>query len=411
MRWIRSTDTMPKWVVAHCGARDRYQLPIAFHEVGQLHRFVTDWYSPLDSPILDAVLRRAPQSVRAALAQRFCQELPSNSVKDLKLRGAINRAFHSEDRTMALDKRLGEYAARVAADSGSQLLVTSYYGWAAFPRLPKASRKVLFQLHPHPWFLRDLYSKQEALGNSSGSFKYEIEMRAADEMLRRWGQESLDAELVIATSKFTRKSLLHVGVQPDKIRVVPYGVDSGVFTNNKGTPSGKPKVLFIGQPSPRKGFLNLLEVWRGLNSSRAELHVASGSIQNRRELGAGGPVIWYGRLSLPDLIGLMNRCDLLVLPSIAEGFGHVLLESLSCGSPILCSDATAGPDLLKDWDQRFIFPAGDWDGLAGRLDYWLTNVDRLRNLRGSARHLAEQLTWERFREGVRDACNANLSRS
>jgi glycosyltransferase involved in cell wall biosynthesis len=104
----------------------------------------------------------------------------------------------------------------------------------------------------------------------------------------------------------------------------------------------------------------------------------------------------------------MNRSDLLVLPSIAEGFGIVLLEALSCGTPILCSDATAGPDLLKGWDEQFIFSAGDWNGLASRLDHWLTNVGCLRKMRSSARNLAESQTWERFRSSLRDACNSDV---
>lgn len=395
----------PRWVVAHCGARDRYQLPIAFHEVGQLHRFVTDWYSPLDSTIVGALLSHSPRHFRTVLAQRYRPELPSRFVEDLKLRGSLTRFLHSDDRTLALDRKLGEYAARVASENDSPLLVTSYYGWSAFPRLSRHSRRVLFQLHPHPWFLRELYRKQESLGNSLGTFHSESEMRVGDELLRCWGQESLDAELVIATSSFTRKSLIHAGVTPDRIQVIPYGVDCRIFTNVKDSPSGKPKVLFIGQPSPRKGFQNLLDVWERLDNQGAELHIASGSTNNRRELSSGGPITWYERLALSDLIGLMNRCDLLVLPSIAEGFGHVLLESLSCGLPILCSDATAGPDILRGWDRRFIFAAGDWDGFANRLDYWLANVDRLRKMRDSARHLAEALTWERFRESLRNSCN------
>ena len=213
---------------------------------------------------------------------------------------------------------------------------------------------------------------------------------------------------MVATSAFTRKSLLHVGVRPEKIHVVPYGVDSLVFRNDVAFPSGKPKALFIGQPTSRKGFGNLLEAWERLDNHEAELHIASGSIANQRELRFGGPVFWYGRLELKDLIVLINRCDLLVLPSIAEGFGLVLLEALSCGTPVFCSDATAGPDILKGWDEQFLFAAGDWDGLTQRLDRWLTKVDQLRKLRDSARNLAESFTWEKFRNGMRCSCNANV---
>jgi glycosyltransferase involved in cell wall biosynthesis len=399
-----STD---RWVVAHCGSRDRYQLPVAFHEAGQLHRFVTDWYSPMDSLALQGLLRFAPQRATSSLARRFCEELPSRFVRDVKLGGTLNSIRSPALANFELARIVGEKAARITAETGSHLLITSYYGWAAFPRLSKHTKKVLFQVHPHPWFLHELYRTIALEEGVADAFLSESEMRVPEELLRRWGQESLDADVVVATSSFTRKSLLQAGVTPEKIRIVPYGVDSRVFRNDIDSPTGKPKLLFIGQPTARKGFGNLLKVWERLGNHEAELHIASGSLANRRDV-RGGPVFWYGRLSSTELVALINRSDLLVLPSIAEGFGLVLLEALSCGTPILCSDASAGPDLLAGWDDQFVFPAGDWDGLASRLDYLLSHVDLLRGLRGAARNVAESMPWGRFRNELREACSAEI---
>jgi len=395
----------PHWVVAHCGARDGYELPIAFHEVGQLYRFVTDWYSPMDSSILGSVLRHSPRRIRSTLTQRYRTELPSTCVKDVKFKGALNRILRSDKRELELDQHVGEYAGRLAAESESSLLITSYNGWAAIPQLKGNTTTVLFQIHPHPWFLRELYRTNALEEGDADPFLSESEMKAPEDLLRRWGRESFDADLVVVTSSFTRKSLLHVGVNPEKIHIVPYGVDSSVFKNDGTAPTGKPRILFIGQPTARKGFTKLLEVWERLGSHEGELHIASGSMAHKREVG-GGPLFWYGRLTLTELVALINRSDLLVLPSIAEGFGLVLLEALACGTPILCSDATAGPDLLRGWNDQFLFTAGDWEGLASRLDYWLSHVDLLRGLRGAARNLAEAMTWRRFRSDLRAACNA-----
>ncbi len=88
-----SADSQRQWVVAHCGKRDKYQLPIAFHEVGQLQSFVTDWYSPLDSAILGTLLDHTPPRLQSILARRYDKELPSRFTKDLKLRGIIKRLF------------------------------------------------------------------------------------------------------------------------------------------------------------------------------------------------------------------------------------------------------------------------------------------------------------------------------
>jgi glycosyltransferase involved in cell wall biosynthesis len=398
----------PHWVVAHSGARDHYQLPLALHESGQLHRFVTDWYSPLNYPILAALLNCAPQCVRSTLAGRYREELSSEFTKDLKLSGALKAVFGTDALALSLDRLVGECAARVASDSGSQLLITSYYGWAAFPRLAKDTAKVLFQVHPQPWFLRDLYCKREREEDAGSVYQNEIEMKVEEKVLRLWGQESLDADVVIAASRFTRKSLLYAGVKHERIVVLPYGVDGRIFRNDVAFPSGKAKILFVGQPTARKGFRELLRTWGRIGSRAAELHIVSGPTSQAGEVNTGAPIVWHQRLELKDLVELMNRVDLLVLPSIAEGFGHVLLQALSCGTPILCSDATAGPDLLMGWEEGFVFPSENWSEFGSRLDFWITNLDRLRRLRSAARILAESLPWERFREGVRDACSLAL---
>jgi glycosyltransferase involved in cell wall biosynthesis len=403
---LTGVNSKPHWVVAHCGARDQYQLPIAFREAGELDRFVTDWYSPMDHPILIALLKRAPLRVRLSLAKRYLEELPSTLVEDVKLPGALKAIAGTHALNRWLNRLVGKCAAREASGRGSHLLITSYNGWAAFPQLSKHTKKVLFQIHPHPLFLRDLYRKHNAERDTTADFQLESEARVEESFLERWGRESLEADRVIATSSFTRRSLLYAGVKPEKIHIVPYGVDGKIFRNDGAAPSGRPKILFVGQPTARKGFQGLLRAWERIGSSAAELHIVSGNFVPRRQVQSGGLIVHHGKLALTDLVSLMNSCDLLVLPSIAEGYGHVLLQSLSCGTPILCSDATAGPDLLMEWEKGFIFPSGDWNEFSACLDSWLTNVDRLRKMRGAARKLAESLPWERFRQRLRDICNA-----
>lgn len=385
-----------QWVVAHRGSRDDYQLPIALRESGQLHRFVTDWYSPLDNVFLNQALKLAPESVRSILAQRYRVELPSELVADAKLRECFHSAVRWKWPDQERNLELGERAARVASDSGSHLLITSYYGWAAFPKLRRETRKVLFQIHPDPEYLWDIYSKMQGIGRGDENFQDELEMKVDRQFLLRWGRESLDADLVIAASSFTRKSLVCAGVKAEKIVVVPYGVDGLVYRDDVDLPAGKAKALFIGQATARKGFVHLLQAWERMAGSGAELHIVSGGAEPWRKMDSGGSVIWHDRLMLQDLIALLNRVDLLVLPSIAEGFGHVLLQALSCGTPVLCSDATAGPDLLKGWEDGFVFRSCDWEGLATRLEHWLTHPERLRGLRKSARTLAKVFRGKDF---------------
>lgn len=392
------------WVVAHSGARDEYQLPLALHESHSLEWFVTDWYSPMDTPILGRVLNLTPSSVRSLLLKRYRHGLPSALVKDQKLRELLN-VMSLRKADMAKDRYFAEYAAKIATEKRSNFLTTTYYGWASFPLLPPETVKVLLQLQAHPWYLRDVYSKYPSENGKASELMNEFEMKAEPEFLKTWGQESLDADLLIATSTFTKRSLIYAGVSPGKIMVLPYGIDSELFRNDLNRPSGCPKVLFVGHFAFRKGFWNLLSQWNRIDYRDAQLHIVGGDRIHDPGFRSDPSLIWHGRIKWEQLIPLMNQVDLLVLPSISDGFGHVLLQSLSCGTPILASDTTAGPDLLQDWEEGFIFPSGDWNALGAQLNHWISHVDRLRALRGAARAIALRHPWAGFREGIRKACD------
>ena len=100
-----------------------------------------------------------------------------------------------------------------------------------------------------------------------------------------------------------------------------------------------------------------------------------------------------------------------MLPSIAEGFGQVLLEALACGLPVLATTHTAAPDLIQDGREGFIVEPRRPDQIADRIQWALTHRQDLLQMRFAARACAEQFPWARFHEGVsqsvRDYLHAN----
>jgi glycosyltransferase involved in cell wall biosynthesis len=89
-----------------------------------------------------------------------------------------------------------------------------------------------------------------------------------------------------------------------------------------------------------------------------------------RESGLAEDVTFVGRLSTPDLVAAYNAADAFVLPSTdadQEGFGLVLLEALSCGSPVVCTDVVGVADDVRTHDLGAVVPPGDVDALADGL--------------------------------------------
>ena len=221
--------------------------------------------------------------------------------------------------------RTGSHAARIANKSNAHVLAASYCATTAFEQLGPEQRRVLFQVHPHPRFLRDLYLAQMEVDPIFSGLAKEFEVVVSEQDLRDWEKESKLADHILCASHFTRRSLEANGIPPGNISVLPYGIDTNVFHPGDPIPGDKLTVLYVGQKVARKGLRMLLSVWRNLNPQDAHLVLAGGHVRDEDELrGYGDLYTEMSRVSNGDLVKLYQGADLFVLPSLAEGFGHVL---------------------------------------------------------------------------------------
>ena len=91
------------------------------------------------------------------------------------------------------------------------------------------------------------------------------------------------------------------------------------------------------------------------------------------------------------------------MPSLVEGFGHVYLEALARGCPVLGTANTALPDLGGEADGIFVTPAGDVEALTAALERLASTAARRSKLRAAARVTAERYPWHAFRADLRAA--------
>jgi glycosyltransferase involved in cell wall biosynthesis len=215
------------------------------------------------------------------------------------------------------------------------------------------------------------------------------------------------AAAVVAPSAYTRDELVrHLGIPPDRVHVVPLGVDHALFRPLERRPPGRPYLLFVGSEHPRKDLLTLLRALAVLRQRHRDLVLVKvGEPGNAeaafrapvdaaiRELGLGDAVVFAGAVPDADLPVYYSGAECLVLPSRAEGFGLTPLEAMACGCPVVVSTAGSLPEVTGD--AAVHVPPGDPSALAGALASVLED-DRARHelrRRGLAR--AAEFTWER----------------
>lgn len=390
-----------RFVVVFKGSRDHYQAAIALAERGALDRLVTDFYAPLDSHLLPK--RVAASLQRTSLGKRFSRELPSAMVTSLwseSLRARIS----SDWGFGAGDHRIGRYAGELASQHKCGILAYSYYGDAAFTAYRGDGPKILFQVHPHPKLGREILQRLVADLPFGASSVTQHELEFDEARSSRLAGEAALADRVICASEVTKRSLLYAGIAAARISVAPYGVDLKLFHPAKVKPAGKLRILFVGQLISRKGLYYLLEAWKRLRLPDAELILAGRNPD--RELLAPYEGSFTLRLnpSRAELVALYQTADLFCFPSVLEGFGLVLLESLACGTPVLSTNNVGLADELEPNGAGFYVPAGDLEALSARLEWCARNRDLLAAMRAPARQLAERYTWPRFRKAVAEAC-------
>ncbi len=402
----------PRVVVVHRGARDAYQAAAALAKAGLLERLVTDLYWANDPGWQTKLFTILPSAIQHLLRQRHHPRIPGNLVRQTPLSGLTSyllekgRAIPFSIRRGAIrrtDALLGHTAGTLAARTGSLLLSYSYYGYTAFSSYGRPG--ILFQLHPHPVSVRRILEQELAAHpDCAESLRKEWELSLPPADFDRLVAETKMAGQFLAASSFTRQTLIENGALPDSIRVVPYGVDLNRFSPG---PERRPRagplhLLFVGTINQRKGIKYLLEALRLLANAPVELTVCGRVVDNLALFAPfGDRVTIRPSVSLAELQAAYRDADLFVFPSVAEGFGLVLLESLASGLPILSTTHTAAPDLIEHGREGFIVAPRRPDLVAANIEWALGHRKELFEMRAAARERAEFFTWERFQAGHR----------
>ncbi len=197
-----------------------------------------------------------------------------------------------------------------------------------------------------------------------------------EELVARHEEEYNLAEKHVVGSSVVRDQLVALGIEIGRVRVIPYSADRAVFF--PGPPRERKDVfrfLFAGQLTARKGLGTLRSALEALPSTGWEL-VMCGPTDGRfglEWLAAVGkfPVQWRGSLGRRELAEEMRGADVLVLPSLEEGFGLVVPQALACGCPCVVSDRVGAKDLLRHRENGSRFPVGSAEFLAMEMRWWM----------------------------------------
>lgn len=220
------------------------------------------------------------------------------------------------------------------------------------------------------------------------------------------------ADQIMAVSQHERSNMIdYYRATPDKIRVIPCGVDMGYFRPiDKERARAElgitdPKVLlYVGRVQPLKGPDLLLRAVASLADKEGlRLLVVGGDKEGDEEidrlkglaseLGVADIVSFLGIVQQERLPLFYSAADVCIVPSHYESFGLVAAEALACGTPVIASRVGGLMETIRDGVNGYLIPSRLPEAFAQRIDLLLNN-DYLRNYLGSqARNSVQWLSW------------------
>jgi glycosyltransferase involved in cell wall biosynthesis len=192
---------------------------------------------------------------------------------------------------------------------------------------------------------------------------------------------------------------------PGSVRTIYDGVDVDRFQPGATEETSAGGLLFVGNAEDyNKGIVYLLRALALLpDGVKAHLYAVGGPAGEQRlaatevaRLGIEGRVTIVGRVTDEQLAGWYRRAQVLVSPSLYEGFGLPAAEAMACGTPVVATSAGALPEVVADGETGVIVRPADERALADALASLLADPERCRHMgQAGVARVRERFTWER----------------
>jgi len=214
---------------------------------------------------------------------------------------------------------------------------------------------------------------------------------------------------VIAVSNSTKSKLVNYGVSRNKLHVIYEGVDLEYIDSINSDKKSRLLILYVGRLVAHKCIEDLLDSFKivqkkiqlarlmivGTGPRRQELEAYSS------QLGIEECIQFTGYVSDKKKYQLMKQADVLVLPSVMEGFGLVLIEAMACGTPVIAVDLGGPKEVVSDNKTGFLVSPRQPKEIAEMILIILRNHELRQVMSKDARLRVEDFfTWEKTSERI-----------
>jgi glycosyltransferase involved in cell wall biosynthesis len=402
------------------------QAALAFHERNALAAFMTAFVHR-DDGLFSRMVSTAPDKLRSKiepqLRRRRITAVPPERVEDRPFWEVVRTAADkvgaspptvdriwdhmSKSFTRAAGRRLKrdgvkavyayEYTALEAFEAARNANVARILDFPSlnsrqFEMIQRREKELFPELKtPHEAYFDALFERRQA--------RRDAEMNAAD--------------VIITNSSVTRQSHIDGGADPKKTFAVPYGAPPAVASITERRTDGPLNVIWAGTFSIRKGAHYFVDAWRMLGAVTDAKADIFGAVTLPERLWRPTPpgMSFHGSVPRSALFSAFDQADVLVFPTLSDGFGMVVTEAFARGIPVITTNQAGASDLVSPQRNGLLIPPGDSSVIVDALRWCLDNREALAAMRLPALETARNWQWSDYRAALVAAVTTGLTRS
>lgn len=271
-------------------------------------------------------------------------------------------------------------------------IIWSSYALKTIKRLKKKNPKAIIILERGSSHIQSQNELLEAAGLYKPISKRIIKREIAEYEL---------VDFISLPSLFAKRTFIEKNMDESKLFVNNYGVDLSDFKPDQLEKNDTFVVGYVGAISARKNVKGLINSVKYLYDEGLRIKLLLvGDIDNQSfDLTLlNFPFINYHKsVHQRKLSEMYKRMNVFVLNSIEDGFGMVLLQAMSTGLPVIATENTGGPDIIKNGYNGFIIPINDAKTLSEQIEYCYNQREQTRKMGENARKSVESgFSWDDY---------------
>jgi starch synthase len=399
-------------ILSHSGKQHSYQVAKALNDLGQLDGFYTSSY--ITQQWLQDYLKKKGDTF---WTRRFIDGLPGKKVHanwrfelpELLLRqwqgksAAVQKAVYQRDENF--DRYIAHHIIpKLRRKADSPAIYWGFQG-SCYQSLQAAAKAGITSwcelATAHVVSAKKILGEEALLHPEWAATIDNLKFATAYE--QRLTNEPHVADRVVAASRFTQQTLLDDGIAQEKIIYLPLGCDISYvpyLPQIQPSTANRPlRLLYAGTITQRKGIKYLLEAMKSFAVKDVELHLIGGIQGNNNALKAyDGLYTYHAPVSQQELFKLYGQFDALVLPTVFEGFGLVIVEAMAAGLPVITTPHSIGPELIEDDKNGYIIPIRNIKAIEQAITQLRNKSDQAyATMRTQAREAALGYSWEAYK--------------